>query len=427
MLSPSKRAEFLSQLTEKERIELFYRWPFWARAQQVAPEGNWQTWLVMAGRGFGKTRTGAEWVRDQVQHGGARRVALVARTAADVRDVMVEGESGILACSPPWFRPKYEPSRRRLTWPNGAIATTYSAEEPKALRGPQHDKAWGDEPGSWPYPDTWDQLQFGLRLGDDPRSILTTTPRPVKLIRDILKDPSTVVTRGTSYENRGNLAPQFYSRIITRYEGTRLGRQELLAEMLDDNPNALWQRAQIDNLRIRKEEMPELSRIVVAIDPSVHDGKKDDGDQRAEAGIIAAGIGRVKGEIHGYVLADWTVYGSPAEWAGAAVQLYHDLKADRIVAETNQGGAMVEGTVRAVDKKVSYKGVHASRGKVVRAEPVSALYEKDRVHHVGGFAQLEDELCDWMPGMASPNRLDALVWAITELMLEGKDRRLVTF
>lgn len=340
---------------------------------------------------------------------------------------MVEGESGILACSPPWFRPKYEPSRRRLTWPNGAIATTYSAEEPKALRGPQHDKAWGDEPGSWPYPDTWDQLQFGLRLGDDPRSILTTTPRPVKLIRDILKDPSTVVTRGTSYENRGNLAPQFYSRIITRYEGTRLGRQELLAEMLDDNPNALWQRAQIDNLRIRKEEMPELSRIVVAIDPSVHDGKKDDGDQRAEAGIIAAGIGRVKGEIHGYVLADWTVYGSPAEWAGAAVQLYHDLKADRIVAETNQGGAMVEGTVRAVDKKVSYKGVHASRGKVVRAEPVSALYEKDRVHHVGGFAQLEDELCDWMPGMASPNRLDALVWAITELMLEGKDRRLVTF
>lgn len=367
---------------------------------------------MLAGRGFGKTRTGAEYVRARVEAGEWVRVALVAETAADARDVMVDGPAGILDASPPSFRPRYEPSRRRLTWPNGAIATTYSATDPDQLRGPQHDGAWADEPAKWQYAqDTWDNLMFGLRLGTDPRCIATTTPRPIALIRDLLarRGADVVVTSGATYENAANLAPAFLNQIVRKYEGTRLGRQELLAELLDDTPGALWTRATIEAGRVR--EVPELRRIVVAVDPAMTSG--DDAD---ETGIIVAGKGA---DGHGYVLTDLTCRLSPDGWARRAVDAYHEHAADRLVAEVNNGGDLVAHTIRTVDRTVSYKAVHASRGKRVRAEPVSALYEQGKVHHVGGFAALEDQMCTFVPDLTdgSPDRVDALVWVLTDLML----------
>ena len=258
-----------------------YDWRYRARPEQLPPAGSWRVWLLMAGRGFGKTRCGAEWVRAEVK-AGRRRIALVGPTAADARNVMVEGESGILAISPDPERPLYEPSKRRLTWPNGAVATTYSADEPERLRGPQHDAAWCDELGAWRYPEAWDMLMFGMRLGADPRTVVTTTPRPAKLIRDLVRDPICVVTRGASYENRGNLAPAFFDQIIRKYEGTRLGRQELEAELLEDTPGALWSHASIEASRLRSA--PEMTRVVVAIDPAVTSG-----DEADETGIVVAG------------------------------------------------------------------------------------------------------------------------------------------
>ena len=286
-------------------------WLALARPNQLPPSSTWwQIWLLLAGRGFGKTRTLAEWVCDQVACGQARRIALVAATAADARDVLVEGESGILAVAPPWCRPVYEPSKRRLTWPNGAIATTFSAEEPERLRGPQHDAAVCDELGSWSRPETWDMLQFGLRLGRNPRCLVATTPRPTKLIRELLarEGHDVVVTRGSTYENRANLAPGFFDQVIRKYEGTRLGRQELLAEVLEDTPGALWNRDALD--QCRREHAPELRRIVVAIDPAATSGEDAD-----ETGIIVAGK---DGGGHGYVLADLSGRYSPADWAKTA-------------------------------------------------------------------------------------------------------------
>lgn len=335
-------------------------------------------------------------------------MALVAPTAADARDVMVEGESGILAISPPWCRPVYEPSKRRLTWPNGAIATLYSADKPDRLRGPQHDGAWADEVGSWRYPEAWDNLMFGLRLGADPRCVVTTTPRPVKLIRNLVGDPTTAETRGSTYENRDNLAQAFLNTIVKKYEGTRLGRQELYGELLDDVPGALWQRKVLDDLR--REKAPDLARVVVAIDPATT--SEEDSN---ETGIVAAGLG-VDG--HGYVLDDASLRDSPSAWARAAVRLYYRRQADRIVAEVNNGGDLVETVLRTVDPRVSYKGVHAARGKVIRAEPVAALYEQGRVHHVGLFEDLEDQLCNWVPGMDSPDR--CLVAGTMVMTLDGE-------
>lgn len=335
---------------------------------------------------------------------------------------MIEGESGILAISPPWCRPKYEPSKRRLTWPNGAIATAYSGDKPDQLRGPQHDGAWGDEVAAWRYPDAWDQLQFGLRLGDDPQVVVTTTPRPTKLIRELLKDPGTFITKGRTADNRGNLAPTFYDRLLQRYEGTRLGRQEMDAELLDDNPLALWKRSQFEasGFRVKDGQLPDLERIVVAVDPSVHDGTQDaEATQLAEAGIIGAGLYRLNGVAHGVILEDRSVFGSPKEWAQAAIDLYHELKADRLVAEINNGGALVETVIRTIDRNVSYRPVHASRGKFTRAEPISSLYEQRRVKHKGVFSTLEDEMAEWTPGEKSPNHLDAMVWALTDLMVSG--------
>lgn len=370
---------------------------------------DWRYWLVMAGRGFGKTRTGAEmvrrWVRDYPL------VNLIGATADDVRDIMVEGESGILAICPPGERPEYRSSKRRLDWPNGARSLLFTADEPERLRGKQHMKLWADELAAWRYPEAWDQAMFGLRLGDNPQAVITTTPKPVKAVRDLLKDAHTVTYTGTTYENRANLAEAFYNAIITKYEGTRLGRQELLAEILDDVPGALWKRDRIDDLRVT--DLPNMTRIVVAIDPAVSTT-----DESSETGIVVAGVGK---DGHGYVLDDLTVKASPHEWATRAVNAYHDYQADRIVAEVNNGGDMVEHTVRTVDRRVSFKQVRASRGKLTRAEPVAALYEQGKVHHLGVLSQLEDQMCSWVPGDTSPDRMDALVWALTELMLGGAD------
>lgn len=380
-----------------------------ARDKQMLPDGVWSTWMILAGRGFGKTRTGAETIRYWVETGQGKRIALVARTAADVRDVMVEGESGLLAICPPWNKPVYEPSKRRLRWPNGAIATTYSGDKPDQLRGPQHDKAWCDEIAAWRYPDSWDQLQFGMRLGDNPQVVVTTTPRPIKIVREILADTTTISTRGSTYENSANLAPSALARLKAKYENTRLGQQELYAVLLDDNPYALWKRADIDNARTIKA--PPLVRIVVAIDPAVTANEESD-----ETGIVVAGIGD---DGHGYILDDMTLSASPDKWASQAVSAYHKYKADRIVAETNNGGDMIEYTISTVDKTVAFRKVHASRGKHTRAEPVAALYEQGKIHHVGMFAELEDQMCQWMPGEDSPDRMDALVWALTELIVSN--------
>jgi phage terminase large subunit-like protein len=406
------------------QAQLRYEWRAWARPEQLSPEGAWLVWLILAGRGFGKTRTGAEWVRSEVESNRRSRIALVAPTAADARDVMVEGESGILAISPPWFRPIYEPSKRRITWPNGAIATVFTADEPERLRGPQHDGAWCDEPASWRYPDAWDMLQFGLRLGDDPRVVVTGTPKPVKLIRD-LRDrerngEGVIITRGSTYDNAANLAQPFLDAIKAKYEGTRLGRQELYAEVLDDVPGALWTRGMLEKTRVKVA--PDMARVCVAVDPS--GGHTEDND---EQGIVVAGLG-VDG--HGYTLADLTCRMTPDGWGRRAVQAYVDYKADVLVYEVNYGGDMCEHVLMTAAKAlgvrhINAKMLRASRGKVVRAEPVAALFEQGRAHHVGVHEQLEDEECMFTPlGFdGSPNRVDAEVWAYTELMLEAEQPR----
>jgi phage terminase large subunit-like protein len=392
-------------------------WASIARPNQLPPPGDWRIWLLLAGRGFGKSRTLSEWVNEQAVSRQASRIALVAATAADARDVIVEGESGILATAPSYCRPLYEPSRRRLTWSNGVIATTYSAEEPERLRGPQHDAAICDELGSWKHPEAWDMLMFGLRLGN-PRVVVATTPRPTKLIRDLVSrnGRDVVVTRGSTYENRANLAPAFLDQIIRKYEGTRLGRQELEAELLEDVEGALWNRAQLEDARWPAHKaLPELVRVVVAIDPAASSGEDAD-----ETGIIVAGkdaTGR------GFILDDLSGRFPPTQWAKTAIAAYRKHQADRVVAEVNNGGEMVESTLRVIDPNVSYTAVRASRGKIIRAEPVAALYEQSRVYHTGAFPQLEDQMCSFVADLqrgaagVSPDRVDALVWALTDLLV----------
>lgn len=429
MLPAERRAQIIQSLTADEQRQLVFLWRFWARESQLPPHGEeWRTWMVQAGRGFGKTRVGAEWVRSIAERTAKPvRIALVAPTAADARDTMVEGESGLLAISPPWFRPTYEPSKRRVTWPNGTRATLFSADEPERLRGPQHHFAWCDEVGSWFYPEAWDQLQFGLRLGDRPRAVVTTTPRPTQLIRRILSAHDTVITRGSTFDNAANLAPSFVSEIRKIYEGTRLGRQELYAELLDDTPGALWQLSQLDTIRV--SYVPPLRRIVVAIDPSVTASEDSD-----ECGIIVAGI---DDDGLGYVLEDLSGVMSPQAWATRAVNAYHRWRADRVVAETNNGGDLVESTIRTVDRSVSYRGVRAARAKRARAEPVAALYEQGRIRHRAEglpkrghdatVSALEEQMTTWDASASdrSPDRVDALVWALTDLMLTPQGRRTV--
>lgn len=399
----------IADLPDKAVERLIYDWPIWARENQLTPKGDWFVWLILAGRGWGKTRVGAEQIRAW-QEQGVSRFALIGQTPGEVRDVMVEGESGIIATSPKWNTPKYEPSKRRLTWPNGAVATVYSGENPEVLRGPQHEKAWIDELAKFRYQqDMWDNLILGMRLGNSPQMIVTTTPRPTKLMKNLIKHPTTYVTRGTTYENKENLAQVFLDVILDKYEGTRLGRQELSAEMLDDNPGALWSREWIENNR--RTIMPTLSRIVVAIDPAATSSSTSD-----DTGIIVAGV---DSERNGYVLEDLTTKATPDQWARIAINAYNKWNADRIIGEANNGGDMIETILKNIDANIPYKKVWASRGKATRAEPVSMLYERNKIHHIGYFAELEDELCEWEPGRPSPNRLDACVWAFTELVLKG--------
>lgn len=401
-------------LSPELRAELRYRWRYWARPEQIAPEGDWRTWLFLAGRGTGKTRAGAEWVRERVAN-GSRRIALVARTGADVRDVLIEGESGILAIAPPSERPRWEPSRRRLTWPNGAIARTYSADEPDQLRGPQHDAAWADELAAWRFPDAWDQLLLGLRLGSDPRVMVTTTPRPTPIIRGLLKERSTAVTRGRTRDNAGNLADAYLAAVVSRYEGTRLGRQELDGEVLDDAPGALWKLAQIDAARVAPDPSRRFRAIVVAVDPSVrdHDAGSIEAEAGDECGMVVVGLGH---DQHAYVLDDRSLRAGPAQWAAEVVRTFDRWQANLVVAEVNNGGAMVTLTLRSVRQSLPIATVNASRGKAIRAEPVALLAEQGRVHHVGCFPELEDELVSWDPAVSgrSPNRLDAYVYGVTQ-------------
>lgn len=401
-LQPSKtRNKVLDTLTDSEILALEYDWRFWARDKQRLPSQPFFVWVILAGRGFGKTRTGAETVREWVKSN--RYVNLIGATADDARDIMIEGESGILSVCPNNERPEYKKATRKLVWQNGAESLIFTADEPERLRGKQHYKIWADEVASWRYQEAWTQAMMGLRLGDKPQAVVTTTPKPTKLIIDLVNDKRNIVTVGTTYENKANLAPGFFEYVITKYEGTRLGLQELEAKILTDNPGALWKREQIDNNRVTT--YPDLTRVVVGVDPTASAG----GD---EAGIVTAGM---SGSDY-YTLSDDSRQGTPQEWASAAVAAYHRHKADCIVAEKNNGGDMVEAVIKQVDPTVNVKLVWASRGKVTRAEPVAAVAEQGRDHHVGYFAALEDELCMWQPGDPSPNRLDAKVWAITELM-----------
>jgi phage terminase large subunit-like protein len=414
---------FLKEMADDDVELLAGDWPTWARLNQLPTRDgreidDFRVWLVLGGRGAGKTRCGAEWTRCQAQGlwplatVPARRIALIGPTIAQVRSVMVEGVSGLLAIHADGERPQFEPSLRRLVWPNGTIAEMFSAEQPDSLRGPQFDVAWCDELAKWRYPQaTWDMLQFGLRLGEAPRVVVTTTPRPMALLQRLVADPETLLARTPTIDNRRFLAPQFLREIEARYGGTRLGRQELDAEIIDDDPDALFRRELIEAGRARSA--PDLVRIVVAIDPPAS------GRVGANAcGIVCAGVG-VDGKA--YVLDDATVQGaSPSAWAKRGIALYHARQADRLIAEVNQGGDMVEAVIREVDSSVSFKAVHASRGKRLRAEPVAALYEQNRVVHVGVFPELEDELVSFDQRSvrpASPDRADALVWALSELML----------
>lgn len=396
------QTSFLNDLTPKQLEELRYDWMFWARDKQCLPDKQFFIWLISGGRGFGKTRTGAETVRHWIKDNAY--VNLIGATADDARDIMIEGESGILSICPPNERPAYVASKRRLEWQNGAISLIFTADEPERLRGKQHYKIWADEVAAWRYAEAWEQTMFGLRLGSNPQGIVTTTPKPTKLFLELLKDPRNIVTTGTTYENRANLADGFFNYVISKYEGTRIGRQELNAEVLTDMPGALWKRDDIDRNRVIKA--PEtLERVVVGVDPTA----SSTGD---EAGIVTA----CKSGNDYYTIADDSTHGSPQAWASAAVKAYHLYRADCIVAEKNNGGEMVEAVIKQVDPHVKVKLVWASRGKATRAEPIAAIAEQGRDHHVGLFAQLEDELCQWLPGESSPNRLDAKVWAITELL-----------
>jgi phage terminase large subunit-like protein len=410
----------LSELTDAEIVALSFDWRgTFARPDQILPpallDGTKDGWFLCAGRGYGKTRVGAETIRECVETHGFRRVGLIAPTAADARDVMVEGESGILAVSPPWMMPLYEPSKRRLTWPNGAVATLYSADEPDRLRGPQHDLLWGDEVAAWRYPEAWDMALFGLRLGDHPLKIATSTPKPTRLVKDLVADPQVITTTGSTFDNAANLAPSALRTFLKKYEGTRLGLQELYARILDDNPNALFKRANIEIHRVGYADIVGMSwnRVVVAVDPAVTSNLSSD-----ETGIICA----ARCGDHFFILDDASLKAAPAVWAKSAVATYRTRQADRIVAEVNNGGDLVEATIRTEDKNASYQGVRASRGKAIRAEPVAALYEQGRVHHVGIFGKLEDQMTDFDPnvtlreGEGSPDRMDALVWALTALM-----------
>ncbi|MDT8856323.1 terminase family protein [Paracoccaceae bacterium Fryx2] len=424
-VTPEVVDEFLGGLSDASLLALPWMFEFWALPHQLPPDGAWKTWVIMGGRGAGKTRAGAEWVRAEVEGAGpldpgrGRRVALVGETIDQVREVMVFGDSGILACSPPDRRPDWEAGRRRLVWPNGAVAQVFSAHEPDSLRGPQFDAAWVDELAKWKKAEeTWDQLQFALRLGQHPRQVVTTTPRNVAVLKSILNNPSTVLTHSPTEANRAYLAASFLEEVRTRYEGTRLGRQELDGMLLEDAEGALWTTARLEAGRL--ERAPKLGRVVVAVDPPVtgHGGSD-------ECGIVVVGAitDGPPQDWRAVVLEDASVSAaSPDAWARAALAAMDRHGADRLVAEVNQGGDLVESVIRQIDPLVPFRAVRASKGKAARAEPVAALYEQGRVLHLRGLGRLEDQMCrmtvQGYQGRGSPDRVDALVWALHDLMIE---------
>ena len=426
-LPPAERRAFLAALSADERDMLRWHWRIWARREQLPPPGDWRAWLICAGRGFGKTRAGAEWVREIARDDPEARIALIGASLAETRAIMVEGESGLLACGPPDRRPLFEPSLRRITWPNGAQAFLYSAAEPESLRGPQHSHGWCDEIGKWDMAAeratrTWDNMLMGLRIGARPRVLATTTPRAVALVLRLLREAETegeaggggvAVTRGATYDNALNLPDRFIRSIRRQFAGTALGRQELDGELLAEIEGALWSRALIERCREDSSAEP-LARVAIGVDPPA----SARGD---ECGIVVCGI---TASGAGKVLADASVAkASPERWARAVAGAARAWKAERVVAEANQGGTMVESVLRAADCHMPIRLVHASRGKAARAEPIAALYEAGRVRHVGLFGRLEDQLCGLMAGGSyegpgrSPDRADALVWALSELML----------
>lgn len=423
---------FLSTLTPRELEVLSFDWHgFWARNAQLPPEGDWSIWLIQAGRGFGKTRVLAEEIIAWASRSPGEIAHVVGRTAAEVRDVVVIGPAGILAQSPPWFKPRYRKQERRIDFPNGARVFLFSAEEPDQLRGPQCHVAFADELAAWASVETLSNLRLGLRLGKKPRLIVATTPRKTKVflalteLMDKLPPGRVHVTRGSTLDNRANLAAEYIEDMLATYEGTRLGRQELYGELLDDNPRALWSRDLIDAGRLlRVDPKDPVERIVVGVDPPAGDGTQEG---HAECGIVVCGLTRRRRLL---VLEDASMKGSPNQWAEAAIVAAYKWGANYIVAESNNGGAMVAGTIRAVDAHVKVKAVHASIGKTARAEPVSALYEQGKASHIGTHILLENQMCEWEPPsgqtdrregkLRSPDRMDALVWAATELMLGGK-------
>jgi len=425
-MTPEARVRFLDGLSPNALLSLPWLFDLWAMAgHQLPPAGNWSTWVILGGRGAGKTRAGAEWVRAQVAgatpmaRGTCRRVALVAETLEQAREVMVFGESGLLACSPPDRRPHWIATRRLLQWPNGAEAQLFSAKDPERLRGPQFDAAWCDELAKWKLGEAaWDMLQFGLRLGKNPRAVVTTTPRNRTVLTRLLEDKRTVVTQAATTANRANLAKVFLDNVLERYANTRLARQELQGELLVDEPGALWRHADIEAAHLAPAFTP--NRIVVAVDPPVTGHSGSD-----EFGIIVAGV-LTEGPPQlwrGIILEDASIAGaSPQKWAEAAVDAFHRHKADRVIAEVNQGGDLVEQMLRQIDPSLPYRAVRASRGKAARAEPVAALYEQRRIVHRGSLPKLEGQMVQMcqqgFAGPGSPDRVDALVWAITELMLE---------
>jgi phage terminase large subunit-like protein len=427
-----KLSEDLREFTADELKLILAHWPLWARQDQLPPSSapgdeDWRVWLILGGRGAGKTRAGAEWVtakalgRSRDDAPAVQRIALVGETLGDVRRVMIEGVSGILSVGMTCERPQYEPSRGQITFASGAIAQVFSAEDPDGLRGPQFDAAWCDEVAKWRHPEkTWDMLQFALRLGEAPQMVATTTPRATPFLKKLIADTGTVVTRAATADNAGNLAPSFVQEMTRRYAGTALGRQELLGELIDNTAGALWRRDWIDEYRIAAA--PELGEIVVAVDPPVTATADSDA-----CGIVVAGRGA---DGRAYVIADRTLQGrEPQVWARAVIGAYKEYLADRVVAEVNQGGDLVTTVLRQIDENVAVRQVRATRGKWLRAEPVAALYAEGRVAHVGAFDALEDQMCvfgvDGLSKGRSPDRLDALVWALTDLMVDGPQRPLV--
>lgn len=410
---------FLEQATREDLALLSDDWPMWAHEHQLPPEGCWRIWLLLGGRGAGKTRAGAEWVRAMAEGrswattAAVGRIALVGETIADVREVMIEGVSGLLAVHPKEKRPQWISSRRRLEWPNGAVAQAFSSEDPEALRGPQFDIAWCDELAKWRHAaECWDMLQFALRLGDNPRQMVTTTPKAVPLVKRLMNEAETVLTHAPTAANEVNLAPGFLKAVRRAYAGTRLGRQELDGELIEDRADALWRRAGIEELRV--SSAPELTRVVVAVDPPATSNKRSDA-----CGLVVAGLGR---DGIAYVVADLSMERArPGDWGRAAIRAYRRFEADCLVAEVNQGGEMVAAIINGIDAGVPVKSVRATRGKWLRAEPVALLYEQGRVRHAAAMPKLEDEMTDFgadgLSGGRSPDRLDALVYALTELML----------